>query len=310
MDLSLRAYLQGWRFVFLKCVRLGCARPGGGGEGARASRSDERAPTPARHPPTPLQGRHLRQRAAVVLRRVPQAAAPVELRADAGARGAPSAPPPTATAPTQTAACGPSLSGPPPLPPVAAVALRHRRGVGLRPELGPEAVSAGCAAAARALPLAPRLPSRPSRARQCTSSARGCSPPTSSVSSSTAGWRAPARGPASALPPRLTSGPATLSFCPRLPCPSPPPPGGGALQVPVSLLVPGVRLPFWALVYVPLFITASTVAFTRGGWAMAVARAEPSLRAAAAAADPPSFNFFRRLSSTRTACPPSSCGPR
>ena len=41
--------------------------------------------------------------------------------------------------------------------------------------------------------------------------------------------------------------------------------------VPMAVIAPEVRIPFWALVYVPVAITVSTVFFTRGGWKHTVA---------------------------------------
>ena len=41
--------------------------------------------------------------------------------------------------------------------------------------------------------------------------------------------------------------------------------------VPVAVIAPEVRIPFWALVYMPLIVTCSTVAFTPGGWKHTVA---------------------------------------
>ena len=38
-----------------------------------------------------------------------------------------------------------------------------------------------------------------------------------------------------------------------------------------AVIAPEVRIPTWALVYVPLSITISTVFFTRGGWKHTVA---------------------------------------
>jgi hypothetical protein len=41
--------------------------------------------------------------------------------------------------------------------------------------------------------------------------------------------------------------------------------------VPIAVIAPEVRIPFWALVYMPLLVTCSTVAFTPRGWMHTVA---------------------------------------
>jgi len=41
--------------------------------------------------------------------------------------------------------------------------------------------------------------------------------------------------------------------------------------VPIAVIAPEVNIPYWALVYVPVAITVSTVFFTRGGWKYTVA---------------------------------------
>ena len=148
MDLSLRAYLQGWRFVFLYDVTV-CAPHGldtldsGGltdGLLSRASLAVTAVP----------------QRAAQLIRRVQEAAAPLVVRAD------------------------------------AAVAQGHLRGVGLQHQLGPEALPEHVRPPSRLAAL-PELEMRRgewglgwacgltllSVCLPASSSAPGCSPPTS-----------------------------------------------------------------------------------------------------------------------------------
>jgi beta-mannan synthase len=49
--------------------------------------------------------------------------------------------------------------------------------------------------------------------------------------------------------------------------------------VPIAVMTPEVRIPFWALVYMPLLITCSTVAFTPGCASSSVHRSRACLRA-------------------------------
>ena len=41
--------------------------------------------------------------------------------------------------------------------------------------------------------------------------------------------------------------------------------------VPIAVIAPEIRIPFWALIYVPIAVTVSTVFFTPGGWKYTVA---------------------------------------
>jgi hypothetical protein len=41
--------------------------------------------------------------------------------------------------------------------------------------------------------------------------------------------------------------------------------------VPIAVIAPEIRMPFWALIYVPIAITISTTFFTPGGWKYTVA---------------------------------------
>jgi len=41
--------------------------------------------------------------------------------------------------------------------------------------------------------------------------------------------------------------------------------------VPIAVIAPEIRMPFWALIYVPIAITVSTTFFTPGGWKYTVA---------------------------------------
>jgi beta-mannan synthase len=41
--------------------------------------------------------------------------------------------------------------------------------------------------------------------------------------------------------------------------------------VPLAVIAPEIRMPFWALIYIPIAITVSTTFFTPGGWKYTVA---------------------------------------